>query len=107
MKKEIESLIEGFNLESFDPQNIEEVTDVVIKIMESKSQNEYFEIMNRYVSQKKALRMSTSDVSRSSGVPLFTVRRFENLHSCPNVLTLMNMLRAVGLKITLMPVENE
>lgn len=105
MKKNIETLLETFNLDEFNPEDTEDVSKVITKIIEGKSHNEYFGILNAYIVQKKALKMSISDISKKSGIPVLTIKRFENLQNCPNVITLINLLHAIGLKILISPLD--
>lgn len=107
MKKDIEFLLETYNLESYDPQNPDDVSKLIIKIMQSEAQDDYFKILSTYNKYKKAKKLNISNVSEGAGVPTLTVRRFENLQHFPNVLTLINILHAVGLKLSVTPIESE
>ena len=57
----------------------------------------YFSILSKYLDAKRRRNMSISDVATSSNLPEMTIKRFENLQSIPKVLTLLKILKAVGL----------
>ena len=105
MKKEIETFLETICMDNYNPKQVEDVSEIMLKILESEAHREYFEIVNKYMLQKKELNMTLTSVAEISGSPILTVRRFENLKHYPNIITLIKLLNTVGLKLTVAPIS--
>ena len=103
MKDSIESI-----LESPDPlssEKINEVNQIFINELSNGTLDSYYKILSQYIKAKKAQNILTADVSNESGLPESTIKRFENLQVVPKVLTVIKILRAVGLKLTVTPID--
>lgn len=104
MKKEIESLLEMPITElrppTYDSEKIEYVSKLMAKMAGSVELDEYLKILGSYNAMKKKKGLNITQIARIAETPELTVRRFENLQSFPNVITLIKILRAVGLTVS-------
>lgn len=104
MKASIENLLDdGFKINSENSKDIREL--FVNEIIEG-NVDEYFKILNTYIKTKKNLKFLTSDVSKESGLPEITIKKFENLQVVPRILTVIKILKTVGLRLTVVPIED-
>lgn len=60
----------------------------------------YYQLLNQYVYAKEEREMTIKQISEKSEVPEQTIIRFENLKSIPQTTTLIKILDAVGLELT-------
>ena len=109
MKKEIESLLETpvteFRPQTYDSEKIEHVSKLMAKMAESVDLDEYLKIVSSYNAMKKEKQLNIIQIARIAETPELTIRRFENLQSIPNILTLIKILRAVGLTVSTQPIS--
>ena len=104
MKSLIESMLE--NPETISEGGIKEVNKIFIDEILDGTLDIYYEILNQYIHAKKDKKMLTSDVSNKSNLPELTVKRFENLQNVPKLITAIKLLRAVGLHLTVIPIDS-
>lgn len=99
MKNEIESLIDGEGNRMAD--DLSGVIDDMRSYLEDDSRKEYYRILSAYNKAKKEKKLKISEVAASCNVASMTIKRIENLQSLPNITTLLKMLDAVGLTLTI------
>lgn len=105
MKVTIENLLDdGLKI---TPENSREISEMFINEITDGNVDEYCKILNTYIKSKKNLKLLTSDVSRESGLPEITIKKFENLQVFPRILTVIKILKTVGLKLTVVPIEDK
>lgn len=104
MKSSIETILES--PESISEESIKEINKTFINEILDGTLDSYYEILNQYIHAKKEKNILTSDISNHTGLPELTVKRFENLKSVPRVLTAIKILHAVGLQLTVVPIDS-
>ena len=108
MKSEIESLIDPDNstLEGGDGTCIEEhIKQVILETLQDESTIFYFDILKQYIKTKKSLGITTKEIALRSGLPEMTVKRFENLHTTPQITTVIKILASIGMRLNIIPIE--
>ena len=99
MKNEIESLIDGDRNRMAD--DLSGVIDDMRSYLTDDSRKDYYRILSAYNKAKKQKQLKISDIAESCNLAAMTVKRIENLQSLPNITTLLKMLDAVGLTLTI------
>lgn len=104
MKPTIENLLDnGFVVNS---ENSKDICKLFVNEITEGNMDEYFKILNIYIKTKKQMELLTSDISQKSGLPEITIKKFENLQVVPKVLTVIKILKTVGLKLTVVPIDD-
>lgn len=99
MKQTIEELLSSNDSSQLTGGDRLSVKNIFLNSLSDDAINSYFTILSRYLKAKRQKAMSTNDVAHSSGFPPTTIKRFENLQTIPQALTLIKILKSVGLGI--------
>lgn len=97
MKQVIEELLSSKDDSQLTQDDKDNIKNIILTTLMDDSVDMYFSILSKYLDAKRRRNMSISDVATSSNLPEMTIKRFENLQSIPKVLTLLKILKAVGL----------
>lgn len=102
MKTSIEKILTEENLR-LSYENLSDINETFISEARDGIIDEYFEILQCYITNKKKKNIHTAFVAQKSGLPELTIKRFENLKTVPKISTIIKILHAVGLKLTVVP----
>ena len=105
MKKTIYELLDNRDLSKLD--NKDEINEIITSIFTDPNIDDYLKIISIYVKAKNDKNISTEYISRTTSLPRKTIERFENLQNIPKTTNLIQILRSIGLKLTVIPIENE
>lgn len=103
MKSSIEILLDSDSL--LDSDDIGNINQTFLSDLSDGSLRNYLSILNEYIKQKKENGLSTFNISQKSHLPELTIKKFENLKTVPKILTVLKILRSVGLKLAVVPIS--
>ena len=65
------------------------------------------EIVSQIVMARKKSKLSQRGLSKESGIPQAVIARFERGNTDPRLMTMLRILRPLGYKLTIAPIEKE
>lgn len=99
MKKTIEDLVSSKDESQLTNEDKSNIKKIFLGTLMDGTIDTYFYIVSQYLSAKRQNKMTTADVAKLSDLPEMTVKRFENLQTIPKIITILKILKAVGLKL--------
>lgn len=100
MKYAIEKLLLSYDISQLTDSDKVSIKDIFLQSVSDEIINSYFSILLQYLNAKRDKKMSTDAVAKASGFPPTTIKRFENLQTIPQALTLMKILNSVGVELS-------
>lgn len=100
MKQMIEDLVSSKDQSQLTDEDRASIKEVFLNTLTDGTIDTYFCIVSQYLSAKRQNKMTTADVAKQSELPEMTIKRFENLQTIPKIITLLKILKSVGLKLT-------
>lgn len=76
-----------------------DVVETILKLEDDGVLYDYLKMLKSYVKRRKEQNYTMGDIARFANIPLFTVRRYENLHNIISTSGQLKLLKAVGLEI--------
>lgn len=101
MKQAIEELLSSNDSSQLKEDDRLSVKSIFLNSISDDAINAYFAILSTYLKAKRKKEMSIKDVADTSGFPPTTIKRFENLQTIPQALTLIKILKSVGLELNI------
>lgn len=77
------------------------VKTAVHNVLNDKNLDVYFQILRSYIYYKEERGLTIKEIAKISEVPEQTIMRFENLKTIPQTTTLIRILDAVGLELSI------
>lgn len=100
MKQTIEDLVSSKDSSQLTDEDKNNIREIFLNALTDGTIDTYFYIISQYLHAKRQNEMTTADVAKLSQLPEMTIKRFENLQTIPKVITLLKILKAVGLTLT-------
>lgn len=101
MKNSIEELISSNNDSQLSDTDKDKINKEFLELLTDDTIKSYFRIVSCYMDARVNRNLLISDVAEKSGLPEMTIKRFENLQTIPKILTLLKILRSVGLDLNI------
>lgn len=77
------------------------IKSLVHSVLNDKNLDVYFQILNSYIYCKEERGLTIKEIAKISEIPEQTIMRFENLKTIPQTTTLIKILDAVGLELSI------
>lgn len=106
MKESIEELISSNSDIQLSDADKKSINEVFFEVLTDDSVKMYFEIVSKYIDARRSKELLISEVAKKSNLPEMTVKRFENLQTIPKILTLLKILKSVGLEVVVRTCES-
>lgn len=106
MKESIEELVSSNNDTQLSDADRESINEIFLEVLTDESVKKYFEIVSQYIDARRSKELLISEVAKKSNLPEMTVKRFENLQTIPKILTLLKILKSVGLEVVVRACES-
>ncbi|MDE5621303.1 MAG: helix-turn-helix transcriptional regulator [Ruminococcus sp.] len=87
-------------------ENIKEMCISTTNLLNNDYIKDYFLILKKYMDKRKELNISQVKISEISGISQRNLKRIENLQLIPKYNILDSLLRVVGLKLTVVSIED-